>query len=506
MRRSSLSYAFLISFLSTIFLLQWDSQPHYPAALWISLAILGLLILLSSKKSSSALAIAGIAGMTIAFTSVARTTHVTTSSDIESHAAQFVTIHGTVCNEPDKRTTQTFYTICAKSIEAGTGTFAVRGNVLISDRRRIFHPAYGDSISVNGTLRKPPYVPSFDYAKYLSLSEIYSVLSAKEFRADGAWQGNVIKAALFRIRERFEGRVEELFPEPHASFLEGLLTGAKRGIPQELMDEFNATGLSHIVAISGYNITIVLAFVSSLLFWLPLRWRFVPSLVSLVAFVILTGASASVVRAGIMGTMGLLAVQTGRKQEMRLTILWTLFVMLTLNPKHLWWDASFQLSFLAVVGIAELQPILKRLCAPLPAIFGIRDGMQVTLSAQIFTAPWIVLLFQRLSLISPLSNITVLPLIPPAMLLGFVSVMLSFVSPPLGQRIATAAWGILDLILRIIGGFARLPFAAIPLEISHAQIAACYVFIALAVALWHFTIGRGTRLSSLFHAKRAQRP
>ena len=414
-----------------------------------------------------------------------------------------MTIHGIVCDEPDKRVTQTFYTVCAKSIENESGAVVTKGKTLVSDRKRIFHPAYGDAIVVNGTLRKPPYLPSFDYAKYLSFSDIYSVLSAKDFRADCAWHGNVFKTVLYKIKEHFEGRVEELFPEPHASFLEGLLTGSRRGIPQELMDEFNATGLSHIVAISGYNITIVLAFVGSLLFWLPLRWRFLPSLAALVGFTILTGASASVVRAAIMGTMGLFALQTERRQEMRLTILWTLFFMLAINPKHLWWDASFQLSFLAVVGIAELQPLTKKLCSRVPTLFGIRDGLQVTLAAQLFTAPWIILLFQRLSLIAPISNITVLPLIPPAMLLGFVSVMISFISAPLGQRLATAAWGILDLILRIIGGFARLPFAAIPLDISRTEIAVFYGICAIILLLLRLPIGRGTPLSNRDRAPRA---
>ena len=244
----------------------------------------------------------------------------------------------------------------------------------------------------------------------------------------------------------------------------GLLTGSRRGIPKELMEDFHRTGLTHIIAISGYNITIVIAFIASLLFFIPPHIRFLPISIAIITFTIFVGASAAVVRAAIMGILGLLALQTGRLKSTRLLILWTALLMTTWNPKILYYDAGFQLSFLAVIGITEFSPLLDRLLKNVPRAFAIRESLQMTIAAQIATAPLIVLLFGRLSLIAPLTNVLVAPVIPLAMLLGTLAVCVSTVSFPLGQLIAYLAWACLEWIILIARMGAALPLASIPLN------------------------------------------
>ena len=95
-------------------------------------------------------------------------------------------------------------------------------------------------------------------------------------------------------RLAIQTEIERLLPEPHASFCAGLLTGARRSIPKDVQESFTATGTNHILAISGYNITIILTLIGSMLFWLPFRARFLPSLAAVAAFTLFTGASASV--------------------------------------------------------------------------------------------------------------------------------------------------------------------------------------------------------------------
>ena len=262
----------------------------------------------------------------------------------------------------------------------------------------------------------------------------------------------------------------------------GLLTGSRRGIPEHLMNDFNVTGLTHIIAISGYNITIVIAVISGMLFWLPLKVRFFPSIVAIIAFTLFVGASAAVVRASIMGILGLLALQTGRQSEVRLTILWTLFFMLLWNPKYLWYDAGFQLSFLAVLGLVEIAPYLDPLFKHIPKTLGIREALQMTIAAQISAVPLILFLFGRLSLIAPIANLMVAPFIPLAMLFGFFGTVTSFLWFPLGQLIGYIGWGCLEWIILVAHTLANLPFASIELgKISGITISIYYVALGLLV-------------------------
>lgn len=234
----------------------------------------------------------------------------------------------------------------------------------------------------------------------------------------------------------------------------GLLTGSRRGIPDDVMESFNATGLTHIIAISGYNISIVIALIMGLLIWLPQRIRFYPAVIAIIIFTIFVGASAAVVRAAIMGILGLIALQCGRETSTRLMIAWTGAVMIAWNPKILLYDAGFQLSFLAVIGISELSPLLDRFLYRLPRTFAIKESVQMTLAAQIATAPLILFLFRRLSLVAPLTNLLVAPVIPLAMLLGACATLLSYVNYPLGQLIAYGAWAHLEWIMQVASVFA----------------------------------------------------
>lgn len=491
---SHLAYGFVVSFLATIFVLRWWQRPAYPQGLWILLTVMasGLCVLLHTRiRSAATICIVAILGIAIALLSVSRTTHVSTSDDVEAYAGRGIALEGIVCNHPDARATYTYYAVCVHRVTVEDAESDVTGTVLLKHKENgAAQFAYGDEIRTLGTLGRPPHIPGFDYAAYLSLSNIYGIFYPSQSEVLETDRGNPVLAELFSFKDRFEGRIERLFPEPEASFLEGLLTGSRRGLPSDLMDDFNAAGLTHIIAISGYNITIVLAVMQSLLFWLPLRWRFVPSVLAIAAFTLVTGGSASAVRAAVMGFLGLLAVQLGRSNDIRLSILWTLFLMLAWNPKQLWFDASFQLSFLSVIGITELQPLLAALLSRVPNVLGVRDNLQVTLSAQCATTPWIVLLFGRMSLIAPLSNLAVIPLMPHAMLLGFAAMVANV------PVVTTMATSLLSTIIGMIRMFAAVPGASVPMSATPAWTSAWYALLACVVIARKLTIRRASPASA----------
>ncbi|MBT4056494.1 ComEC/Rec2 family competence protein, partial [Candidatus Peregrinibacteria bacterium] len=264
----------------------------------------------------------------------------------------------------------------------------------------------------------------------------------------------------------FENRLGRLFPEPYSSLMAGLLLGSRKGIPADLMEDFNKTGLTHIVAISGYNITLVIIVVFGLFGFLTRKVRVVMATIFVVVFVILVGASSAVVRAGIMGIISLFAVYFGRKGEIYVSILLAAFLMNLWNPKIAVIDIGFQLSFLATLGLVYVSPwlekapgLLGKILGKVPRFFLIRENFVLTLSAQVFTLPVILKSFGRISLLCPISNVFVLPFIPFAMIFGFLAVVGSFVVEGVGEGFAFVGYCFLDLIfflVRFFAGFSTL--------------------------------------------------
>ncbi len=493
MRPSALSYAFLLAFLCAAFLLQWMPGASRSFVTWTALmASLGLCVIVpvmfrkSQPRRTAAMVamLAGTLGIMAACGAVARATLPPPLSHISFlTGTEGITLVGTVAAEPDRRPSMTQYTVKVERMQdADNAVRDVTGKILVRDSKGWPRYRYGDRLLVQGNLKEPWRIEDFDYGKYLELKGISAILTSATLELVETGKGSLFFRALFALKENFEMRIERLLPEPHASFCAGLLTGARRSIPKDVQESFTATGTNHILAISGYNITIILTLIGSMLFWLPFRARFLPSLAAVAAFTLFTGASASVARAAVMGSLGLLALQLGRKQETRLSILWTAFAMVLWKPQYLWQDASFQLSFLAVIGLSEASALIRPLTDRLPETLGIREASQATLSAQLMTLPWVLLLFGRLSLIAPVANLLIAPLIPLAMLAGFVSVSLSFLSLPLGQILAYVAWGILHLIMGITRTLASLPFASMDMRINVEMTVGLYALIG--VLLW----------------------
>jgi competence protein ComEC len=266
---------------------------------------------------------------------------------------------------------------------------------------------------------------------------------------------------LYGLRTWFETQVQRVFTEPQGSLLLGLLTGAQSGLPQHLSDSFRTAGLSHIVAVSGYNVTIVLLILSGLLCWLPVRKRVLPLVIALMAYGIMTGGSPPVIRAVIMGILGLVAIILGRQTVPRLTVLWTASMMVMMRPLAISDDVSFQLSFLAVIGLMELSPWLLKLLRNVPDTLGIRTSLAATIAAQIMTLPLTIFVFRQISLVAPFTNVLVAPLIPLAMLLGFIATLAGTLWLPLGMALGYPAWAVLELIILIAETGAKVPWAAI---------------------------------------------
>ncbi|TSC58383.1 MAG: competence protein ComEC [Candidatus Peregrinibacteria bacterium Greene0416_19] len=490
MARSVLAYVFLGSFAVTAFVLQWWQRSSYPAWLWTLLGFLGLVgllgILINRRKVGSIL-VASTLGPALALLTVSRACRELPANAIR-HLADGHTwmIEGTVTGEPDRRPAFTQYVVETHEALNGSGqSLPVTGEILVRDSKGWPRFQYGDDLRITGTLRAPDPILDRPQFHFLRRNHLQATLTKTSIERTGSGRGLALFGTMYGIKDAFEDRINRLLPEPHASLLAGLLTGSRRGIPRELNDAFAATGLTHIIAISGYNITLVLSVIGSLLFWLPLKWRFPPLLVATMLFTLFVGASASVVRAAVMGILGLLALQTGRLQTMRLSLLWALFLMTIWNPLLLWWDAGFQLSFLAVAGLIEISPLFMRVVSALPDTLGMRENVRSTLAVEVTTLPWIVHLFGRMSLVAPVANLLVAPVLPAAMLTGFLAVCASAVSGPLGIVIAAFAWVFLEWIIRVATTLSGIPYASVIVQTGVTVVAGYYLLLCIVMVTIH---------------------
>jgi competence protein ComEC len=256
--------------------------------------------------------------------------------------------------------------------------------------------------------------------------------------------------------------VNRILPEPQAAFLGGLLYGAKRGIPADLTEKFNITGTTHIVAISGYNITILAVLLLQITKNLGLgrKKSFWIASGGILFFVILTGAQASVVRAAVMGLLVLLATHVGRISKITNALLFAAAAMLVFNPKILAFDVGFQLSFAATIGLVYLSPIFEKIFFKIPSVFGAKETFTTTMSAIVLTLPLILYNFGRISFIAPLANIFILPVIPLAMALGSVAVLGGLIYFGLGHVLAWFAWLVLSYIIKAVEILAAIPWAS----------------------------------------------
>lgn len=380
-----------------------------------------------------------------------------------------VELQGQVCREVDVRVDKVKYTLCVEGVE---------GKVLVTGPR---YPAYeyGDCLLVSGILDEAGEIENFDYGKYLARYGVYGVIYQAGILQEECEEKRGFYYWVFRFKAGFEGRMSEIFLEPHSSFMAGLILGSRKGIPDKLMLDFNTTGLTHIIAISGYNITLIIVIVSGMFSFMSKRMRVVASGAFILVFVILVGASAAVVRAGIMGAIALSALWFGRAYYVTLGLLFSAFLMNLWEPKILIYDVGFQLSFLATCGLLYVSPKIEKWFLWLPKWMEIRESVMMTISAQILALPVIVLNFGRLSLVSPLANLFVLPFLPLSMFAGFMATSLSYVSMEVGQVFGLMGYLFLEFIVLVIEIFADVPGASVDVEWWNWWMMVLYYFFVL---------------------------
>jgi competence protein ComEC len=365
-----------------------------------------------------------------------------------------VTLTGYVAAEPDVRMDGVRYIVKTEI-----------GKVYIKQH---LYPRYnyGDVLELTCFLQRPEPIEDFRYDMYLARYRVFSICSMPYVNKKDYSDGAAFLVYLYKFKASIAEKINLLWHEPHASFMAGLLYGYRGGLGA-LNELFSRTGVTHIVAISGYNITIISTILSTLLVYLciPRKKAFYIITLGIAIFVIFAGLSASVVRAGIMGMIVLLARQVGRTSKVGNVMLLTCVVMTIHNPFILIWDAGFQLSFLSTLGLVYFNPIIAPYFKKIPETLGLRESIEATLSATVITLPLILFQFGRLSVVSLPVNVLILWIIPFLMLIGFIAVVASYASIFVGQAIGWVGWLGLSYIIFVVEWFAKLSFAAVDIRI-----------------------------------------
>jgi competence protein ComEC len=325
---------------------------------------------------------------------------------------------------------------------------------------------YGDELKVIGKLEKPKNFKNkngreFDYISYLAKDGIQYKIFYPKVELLSVSNGNKIKEKLFLIKNSFLSQIRRVIPDPHVSLLGGLVVGAKESLGKDLQDDFRRTGLIHIVVLSGYNITIVAEFIMRIFSFLPRIFGLSFGALSIVLFAIMTGASATIVRASIMAILVILARLTGRTDDITRSLMLAGCVMVLQNPKILVFDPSFQLSFMATLGLIQLAPRIERYFKFLPTKFQLREAAVATISTQIFVLPLLLYMMGELSLVAVFVNLLVLIFIPITMLLGLLTGVVGMVSLFLSLPFAYLTYFLLAYELKMVEIFSSLPFASI---------------------------------------------
>lgn len=322
---------------------------------------------------------------------------------------------------------------------------------------------YGDKITAEGKIMEPKSFEDFDYKGYLERHNVYAQMSYPKVFILKSHQLNPVVENLFKVKTALVKRLAQVYAEPQNSLLLGILIGAKKTLPAKVIENFNITGTSHIIAVSGYNITIMIMALAVLSRFLGRRFSFWFTGAIIIAFVLITGASASVIRAAVMGFLLLVSSNIGRQYSVGPALFFAGGVMMLLNPKILFWDIGFQLSFAATLGIIYFMPELNRATGRWPELWGAKTILLTTLSATFATLPLVLYNFERLSLSALPVNILVLPVVPATMLFGFLSLL-----PGMGPGFAFIGNLLLEYILKVTEWFARLPFSSLNFHLSTA--------------------------------------
>jgi competence protein ComEC len=400
-------------------------------------------------------------------------------------------IEGIVCTEPETRNTTSILQLSTSEIQIEDVKREISGKALIRvPRYQEYH--YGDILKVTGKPETPPQLDDFDYRGYLARQGICSVINYPAIEILDTGKGSKPLTWIYSLRNRLSQSLSLALPEPQASLAQGILLGLRGNIPYSLQESFSRTGTAHLLAISGIHLSIIIGILLSAAIWLFGRRHSIYIWIAFLAvwlYALVTGMRPPIVRGAVMGSMFLLAEYLGRQRSASTALAFAAAIMVGIEPQILW-DASFQLSFLAMAGLIFLSPYLQNWARKSIASTVGREGtaaslcnfvadcFAVTLAAILATWPLIAYYFGVVSFVGLPATFFALLALPSIIITSALVAGVGLLAPLLAQILGWIAWLFLSYFILVVQVFDALPFSSAELSSIHIwQIWIYYVLI-----------------------------
>lgn len=385
--------------------------------------------------------------------------------NLSAKVGERIAIVGRVADEPDWRDNGVRYVVQPEN--SASKILLVVNNFLDIE--------YGDKIKFSGRLDRPKNFDSannteFDYISFLAKDQIHFTIWNPEIEIVAVGQGSLI-SKLYDLKNVFVSKIATVVPEPNSSLLAGLIFGVKQSLGSELLEKFRQVGLVHIVVLSGYNLGIIAyAVLLAISYFGKRNVGLLVSGIFIILFALMVGLGATVVRAGIMALLAILARFLGRPARALRWLFIAGALMLLWNPLSLSSDPSFQLSFMATLGLILFSPffysLITRKFSFIPEKFALREIIAATFAVQIFILPLLIKMSGEISLVSFLVNPLVLPVVPIVMALGALTGFagaLPFIGKIVSWPFGALAFIASEFIIRVVEIFSALSFAVVPI-------------------------------------------
>ncbi len=411
--------------------------------------------------------------------------------DIGLCTKQLIEGSGTIWTEPERKETGQVFIVFVDGMSIASTSESCASNLLIRMKTKLYPRfVYGDHISFSGKISKPFNFSSdtgrsFDYIGYLAKDDVFYEIKSAIVEPVSTSSAST-QTILFYLKRKFVANLEHVLGEPHSALAAGLVVGEKSALGKDLLEDFRIVGLIHIIVLSGFNITIVGDAMRRMLAFLPRVWGISIGGVGIALFGVMVGGGATVVRSCFMAGIALSADLIRRDYQVTRALIFAGLIMLIQNPSILLHDPSFQLSFLATLGLILLASPIESKLGFIPEKFGIRGIVASTIATQIFVSPYILYMMGTMSIIGMVVNILVLPIIPLTMLVVFLTGTSGFIYMPIAQFFGWIAHLLLSYELHMVEWFAQVPFASITIPVfSGWWVVAFYSLFAVMFFVLH---------------------
>ncbi|MCE5260349.1 MAG: DNA internalization-related competence protein ComEC/Rec2 [Chloroflexi bacterium] len=477
----------MLVYLTTAWLIGLALARYAGLGYWPALPAVGGVVLLCLRKAPHKLRVLGALLCALALGGVR---YQAAQPRLDAHqlayyndSGQFA-VEGFISADPVVSSAKTQLQVCVERISDGIYSRSVSGQMLVTSGAFPRYE-YGQRVTITGSLESPPLYDDFNYREYLASRGVLSVMRKAQIEVRPGNSGNRLTRNLLAANHRLRAITERILPQPESGLLQGVLLGADDALPEDAAETFRIAGLTHILVVSGFNISILMQLILLLANRAVRRQlALILALVGITFFGMLVGFTAPVSRAWLMGMLSIIALLTGRKAHPLTSLAAASLVMTIANPLVLW-SVSFQLSFAATLALICVEPVFSRL---INSIIGKKtwqtfaELLTTTVAAQLLTLPLIWHYFGQISLVALLANLLVLPLQPLILAAGAAAALVGACWLKAGQLVAYLLWPLLRYTILVPRWFSQLPLASLQLpRMSTFGMVVFYILAGAAV-------------------------